>query len=160
MTNLTGKRFGKLIALDYVGNYKWMCICDCGNRKKIRSDNLIMERIRSCGCLHKECARALQYKHGDYKTKLYGIWAGMKSRCTHVKHKGFKYYGGRGIRVCDEWRGNYSTFKSWAILNGYQNGLTIDRIDNDGNYEPSNCQWLTRLENTIKGNLKRNEKIN
>lgn len=102
--------------------------------------------------------------HGDAsngqetpRIKLYSIWQGMKKRCYYPKDVCFNRYGGRGISICSEWTNNYQAFKFWAILNGYQNGLTIDRIDNDGNYEPNNCQFLTMSENLKKRGKKHNE---
>lgn len=91
-----------------------------------------------------------RYKHGATGTRLFKIWQSMKERCYREKHKYFADYGGRGIAVCDDWRFDFSAFRDWAIKNGYQDGLTIDRIDPNGNYEPTNCQWLTRSDNTKK----------
>lgn len=113
--------------------------------------------IKSCGCLLREATSKRRYKHGESNgrlvTRLYIIWTNMKRRCFYPKDINFHRYGGRGITVCPEWRNNYSLFRFWAILNGYQNNLTIDRINNDGNYEPDNCQWLTKPENSRKGRL-------
>ena len=89
----------------------------------------------------------MYYKHGESKTRLHRIWKGMKERCTNSKHKQFKDYGGRGITICPEWTNDYTVFRDWALNNGYKENLTIDRIENDGNYEPNNCQWITRTEN-------------
>ncbi len=97
----------------------------------------------------KRGVNAVSYKHGDTGTKLYDIWAHMRYRCFNTGSKAWKWYGGRGIIVCDEWR-EFTAFKEWSLANGYQEGLSIDRIDNNGNYAPYNCQWLSRLENARK----------
>jgi len=155
--DLTGRKFGRLIALHYSGvqhgtNVSWACLCSCGNIKNIRETDLKNGHTKSCGCFRRD----FRYKHGESKTnlkrqtRLYNIWTGMKSRCYNKKDTGYRYYGRRGIAICNEWRDNYNTFKSWAILNGYKENLTIDRINNDGNYEPDNCQWITAKENIIK----------
>lgn len=98
------------------------------------------------------------FKHGESFTRLYRTWAGMKARCNNKFSSNFKYYGGRGIFVCQEWEADFTNFRNWALSHGYTDTLTIDRIKNDGNYEPSNCQWLTKSENTRKANLDRKKK--
>jgi len=151
--NLVGKKFGRLTVTHHFDKYYWSCLCSCGNTGNVLDSNLRTGKTKSCGCLNKELVIKRSYKHGDNrrgKTKrLYNIWAGMNRRCYGKTHKTSHRYRDRGIEVCDEWK-DYPTFKSWAILNGYQNNLTIDRVDNDGNYEPNNCQWLTRSENAKK----------
>ena len=157
--NLVGKRFGRLVVIRDSGKRKrreiaWLCICDCGNTLESRGPNLRLGNTRSCGCLNIENI----YKHGDATngpTRLYRIWVAMKQRCNNLNYQSYKYYGKRGIKVCKDWINNYSAFKFWAILNGYQDNLTIDRIENNGNYEPSNCQWITASENSIKSNRER-----
>lgn len=156
--NIQGQRFGRLIILKNSGkrcggHVIWLCRCDCGNFTEVRSISLRNGRTKSCGCLQKEKAILANKKHGEAtkRTRLYVIWQGIKWRCYNSKNKAFEHYGGRGIKVCDEWKNNYSTFKLWALLSGYQNNLTIDRIDNDSDYCPENCQWITRSENTKKG---------
>jgi len=168
--NLVGQRFGKLLVLGettkrYRGNVYWLCQCDCGNTWVALGSNLKQGQTRSCGCLRKEIASIASQRfitHGDNKrgktARLYSIWGKMNSRCYGVNHLAYKYYGGRGISVCNEWKTSYSTFKFWAMRNGYQDNLTIDRVDNDGNYEPNNCQWITRSENSKKSNRERRRK--
>jgi len=160
--NLIGQRFGKLVVLedsgkrDASGRVFWFCLCDCKNNKTTRGDSLKSGNTTSCGCYRGEYKKI---KHGDtrigQRTKLYRIWVSMKNRCYRASSNAYKYYGGKGIAVCDEWRDNYVAFKFWAMLSGYQGGLTIDRIDSAGNYEPNNCQWITRSENTAKSQRER-----
>jgi len=166
--DLSGQRFDRLIAICPMGgggigkHIIWLCRCDCGNLCKTESSNLKRGYVKSCGCWKRDQAKKcgennFHYKHGDAhpKTRLYGIWAGMIGRCYYPKNDSYRYYGKRGIQVCLEWKNDYSSFKKWALSNGYQNNLTIDRINNNGHYEPSNCQWLTRAENARKGNRQR-----
>lgn len=150
--DLTGMQFGRLVALkmerespksDY-----WLCRCACGNEKVIRCDSLLSGKTKSCGCLLRESASHRAKKHGMCKSKIYAVFYGMHSRCENTKDVAYKYYGGRGIDVCKEWSGEhgFETFYSWALKNGYHEGLTLDRINTNGIYEPSNCKWSTRLE--------------
>ena len=91
-----------------------------------------------------------KHGHGGDRKGLYVIWCGMKNRCLNQKHPRYKNYGGKGVRLWDEWKNDFMAFRGWALKNGYEEGLSIDRIDNDGDYEPSNCQWLTREDNCRK----------
>lgn len=148
LQDLTGKRFERLVVVERTANNKrqpvWICKCDCGNYTKVQSSNLKSGNVRSCGCLAKEIKPSLT--HGLHGTRLYEIWHGMKQRCYLPTVKPYKNYGGRGIKVCDEWKNDFMSFYNWAITNGYREYLTLDRIDNDGNYEPNNCRWITRKE--------------
>lgn len=139
----------KLTVVEYIGRNKhsnplWRCKCECGNEIIAIGYRIRSGRIKSCGCM-----RAVPtYRHGDgYKRpRLYNIWCGMKSRCYCKNAKYYKDYGAKGIVVCDEWKNDYSKFKEWALSHGYSDELTIDRIDNAKNYEPSNCRWATMKE--------------
>lgn len=153
LNDLTGKRFGRLVVLGVddreTRKTYYNCLCDCGNTKSVRSDSLICGAIRSCGCLKKEQDRVnleANHSHKMSGTRIYEIWQGMKGRCYNKNDPRYHRYGGRGIIVCDEWKNDFSTFYEWAKENGYDDTLTIDRKDNDGNYEPSNCKWTTVKE--------------
>ncbi|MCK4384678.1 MAG: hypothetical protein KAW52_00300 [candidate division Zixibacteria bacterium] len=152
--DLRKKRFGRLIVLRdskkrCKGYVIWICVCDCGNIHEVISNNLISGRTKSCGCFKREEIIKRLWKHGENKTRLYGIWQAMKNRCFRKNNQNYKNYGGRGIKVCSSWH-NYMPFRNWAFSHGYQEELVIDRINDDGNYEPSNCQWLTKSENSKK----------
>lgn len=158
--DLTGQRFGRLTVIKEAGRtkqnrIKWLCQCDCGRQITVARDNLVNEHQKSCGCLRKNMAIERNVSHKKRYTRLYTTWKNMKQRCSNPAATKYDRYGGRGITVCDEWREDFQTFYDWAMANGYSDDLTIDRIDNDGDYEPSNCQWITQAENTRKA---RNDK--
>lgn len=152
--DLSGKRFGNLVVISEAYSDKkhlyWNCVCDCGNEKVVSGDSLKQGLTKSCGCLNSQMVSERMVKHGESTTRLYHIWTQMIYRCTNPNATGFKYWGGKGISVCDEWKNDFKSFYDWSMNNGYEEHLTIDRIDPDGNYEPSNCQWVTRSENTKK----------
>ena len=161
MIDLAGQRFNKLIALYSISGPRgrlWICKCDCGKiTHPIQSYRLRTGETKSCGCLlkrHYENLSKAMTIHGHGKEKLMGVWYAMVSRCDNKNDKAFPNYGGRGIEVCDEWC-DYMTFYNWANENGYEEGLTIDRIDNDGNYQPCNCKWSDRFEQN--NNTRRNK---
>lgn len=155
--NLAGKQFGRLKVIQEFGRDKqgrcdWLCKCECGNEVVVHSRHLVNGKTISCGCLQKELVSKRFSKHGltkEYKN-LINIWSSMNRRCSNSADNAYKNYGGRGIKVCNEWKNSVESFCDWAIHNGYQRGLSIDRIDVNGNYEPSNCQWITRSENSKK----------
>lgn len=166
--DLTGQFFGRWTVLRYDhtasnGDAYWACRCICGTIKSVNGYHLRSGRSTSCGCLVVELMRIYKpgVKHGLKKanSRLYGIWQGMLNRCRRKKDVCYKAYGGRGISVCDEWH-QFPPFCEWAMENGYTDELTIDRINVDGNYEPSNCQWITMEENIRKAIEDRRQKKN
>ena len=154
--DLTGQKFGKLTVLgfhhiekyhrkdrdEYQNIYYWLCKCECGNKKVMQ----VKKKTQSCGCESRKNLLKSHIYNGLSNTKLYNIWQGMKSRCYRKKASNYKLYGNRGIKICDEWLNNFMNFYGWALNNGYSDDLTIDRIDVNGNYEPSNCRWTTVKE--------------
>jgi len=158
--DLTGKVFGRLIAEMYQDNDKqgsanWLCQCSCGKMVVVPSRSLIHGNTKSCGCFSREDSRMRFVKHGDAgkKTRLYNIWVGMRNRCLNENNHKYKVYGGRGIIVCSEWS-DFVVFKEWALKNGYEEALSIERVDVNGNYEPKNCTWIP-LEDQAKNRRKR-----
>lgn len=156
---LIGKRFGRLTVIrkDYKPKgssgyrYYWICKCDCGNIKSVRSDQLRENSTTiSCGCYNKELSSKKLAEatrtHGMSSTKLYTMWRDMRHRCYSKKTDRYENYGGRGIEVCNDWNEKFESFMEWAFNNGYKEGLSIDRIDVNGNYEPSNCRFVTIKE--------------
>lgn len=144
---------------------KWICQCECGNKTNSREDDLISGKSNNCGCVRKKkmseyckqrnATKEAKYRVGD-SSLLGRVWHNMIYRCYHEKHQSYKWYGGRGIGVCDEWINDYQSFKKWAYLNGYVDGLSLDRIDVNGNYCPQNCRWVQRKEqasNTSRNRL-------
>jgi len=148
-----GKVYGKLTILDLkvitLKNEKRqtqaICRCECGIVKQILLSSLKNGSTISCGCRKKECLN-MRTTHGQTGTRLHRIWRAMRSRCSNINFKHFNYYGGRGIRVCSEWQNSFQVFYDWSIQNGYSDDLTIDRIDTNKDYEPSNCRWVSMKE--------------
>lgn len=155
--DMTGCMFGKLTVIKREANNiqpnrgqktMWLCQCDCGNKVIVSGTHLRSGHTKSCGCIN--------FSHGMCGTRLHRIWSNIKSRCNNPKDKDFKNYGERGIIICKTWSNDFKSFHEWSISNGYKNNLTIDRKDVNGNYEPSNCRWLTIKE---QENNRRNNRI-
>lgn len=173
MKSISGHRFGRLtaISIHHSTNHRrfWECQCDCGKLVLVRQDQLTTGKTKSCGCYQQE-SQQVNLKKGwqrkidpNYAVKidghrsnwnpikhehprLYRIWQSMKSRCYYPRNKCFHCYGGRGISICDEWLQSFNSFAHWALENGYNDELSIDRINVDGNYAPKNCRWITMVE--------------
>lgn len=158
LIDLSGQRFRRITVLERTQNHicasgqqktAWRCVCDCGKEIVATSENLKNGHCTSCGCLSKERIAEIgrtRATHRGSKTRLYKIWTGMKRRCLEPNNIKYSIYGGRGITVCSEWLHSFENFRDWAMANGYADNLTIDRLDSNGNYEPSNCRWATHSE--------------
>lgn len=148
---IINQKFGRMTVVGRAGTAKdghatWLCRCDCGAEKVVSGVNLRLGITQSCGCLNKEINSQKVKTHGMTGSRLYEEWKGIKYRCYNPKCSEYDRYGGRGITICPEWLNSFEAFRGWAIANGYQDNLTIDRIDNDGPYCPDNCQWITHKE--------------
>lgn len=149
--DIKNRRFGSLVAIKRVGSNKlghsmWECLCDCGNTIINLSNRLLTGNSSTCGCRNG---------HGMRYTRLYRTWINMKVRCSDPKSDSYRYYGGKGIKVCDEWVNSFQNFMDWAMNNGYSDNLTIDRKDSSKNYCPENCQFLTLAQNSRKAQIKK-----
>ena len=162
--DVTGMRFGKLVAQKYLGLTQvcadgrkaatWHCLCDCGAEVDVPYRSLKTGHTKSCGCYQIDVQRARKTTHGLSKTRLYKTYLNMRARCNTPSASEYDRYGGRGIQVCSEWEESFEAFYNWSIQNGYSDELTIDRIDNDGPYSPDNCRWTTcAIQNRNKSDV-------
>lgn len=162
--DLKGKKYNKLTAIEEVGKdksgtYRWLCKCDCGGTVIVKTSELKNGHVKSCGCAKSEAAKRRikdtgfafcnsRKTHGMSNTRIYRIWKDIKRRVKNPNRQNYKFYGARGITICQEWEESFEAFYEWAIKNGYEDNLEIDRIDNDKGYCPKNCHWVTRAENS------------
>jgi len=167
--DLTGLKFGKLTVIKQAEDYilpkgkhlaNWFCICECGKEKNVLGNHLKTGKVNSCGCWQRiiaaKNAKKYNTKHGLSEHPLYLVWEQIKKRCYNKKGKNFEYYGKRGIKIYEKWKNDFKIFYVWCIENGWKKGLEIDRINNDGNYEPENCRFVTRRKNCLNRRLLRN----
>lgn len=154
----SGERYGHWLILERGSKEKyWICRCDCGTVCEVNIDNMKSGRSNNCRkCQSKKTAKRMT-THGESESHLYYVWYSMRKRCSCVSSKSYKDYGARGISVCKEWNENFEAFRDFAKLNGYREGLQIDRINNDGNYFPENCRFVTKTENSW--NTRRNRTV-
>lgn len=162
---LKNEKYGRLRVaseLEKENNKRVMlCICDCGNIKKTLLTSLRTGKVKSCGCLNRELTKERSLKHGLTGTRLYEIWQGIKKRCLNEKCKAYNDYGGRGLKIYEPWINEFKLFYDWALLNGYNKDLSIDRINNNIGYYPDNCKFSTREEqNTNKRNTLTKDTVN
>lgn len=154
LIDLTGQQFGKLTVLYRDAGHSskhtyWRCACECGNEATVDGYKLKHGTTKSCGCWKSELEKIAHTTHGMTGSRLHTTWFNIKKRCRNPNCPDYAYYGGRGIDICDEWANSFETFMEWSINNGYNDTLTIDRIDNNKGYTPDNCRWTTPAEQSV-----------
>lgn len=156
---LAGKKFARLTVVRTTssknsnGEYLVECKCDCGNDCITTTHKLKSGRKKSCGCLARELSSLRATKHGEHGSTLYVLWSGMKQRCTNKNKDNYPSYGGVGITVCEEWSTSFESFSLWAYLNGYKDGLSLDRISNNKGYSPDNCRFINKTCQNLNKNI-------
>lgn len=173
LVDRTGERYGRLVVIERASDYiapngnkhvRWLCKCDCGNETIVDTCQLSQGKTTSCGCARNERLQIGNVIHGGRYDRLYKTYHNMKNRCYNKNSNDYKYYGARGISICEEWLNDYTAFKAWAYANGYNEDAkrgecTIDRIDVDGNYSPDNCRWVDMVvQSRNRRNVKKNDK--
>ena len=158
--DLVGQKFGRLLVIaksePLHGHVRWLCKCDCGNERIVHGSSLKSGNTTSCGCYKTENAKRLYSSVRQNNKRLYAVWNGIKQRCLNKNNRSYSNYGGRGIKIDEEWARNYESFYNWAMRSGYHDGMEIDRIDNDGDYCEDNCRFVNR---EVQSNNKRNVKL-
>lgn len=154
--DMIGRQFGRLTVIEELDYHiypsgekrrRFKCLCECGNHSIVTMNNLRTGKTNSCGCLRDETTKHINYAHGLRKHPLYGVWCNVKTRCYNANTERYKDYGGRGIEMCNEWKNDFSSFYKWAVENGWEKGLLLDRINNDGWYSPDNCRFVNYFVN-------------
>lgn len=155
LIDMTGKRYGRYTVIKRVDKNDnkgwWLCRCDCGKEKVVHGHLLRIGSTKSCGCYSIDNAKKNFTTHGLTQTKLYSVHRTMVARCQNPKNNSYKTYGAKGIKVCEEWLGEkgFINFYNWAMQNGFKDGLSIDRIDNNKGYSPDNCRWATTEQQSL-----------
>ena len=161
MKDETGNTYGRLKVIEVShkgrGGYYWSCVCDCGERCVVLGTDLRRGHTKSCGCYNREMSSKEHTIHGLHGTRIASIHENMKARCNNPNNTWYSNYGGRGIKVCDEWS-KLEKFAEWAFENGYKDNLTIERVDNNKGYEPDNCTWITKREQDFNKRINKNNK--